>query len=160
MDRAVYPGSFDPITYGHLDIIQRGARLFEQLIVAVATNPHKSSLFTIEERLAMARELTKDIPNVIVDSFVGITVKYVQSKGCRTILRGMRTMSDFENELQLAQGNRAMEPSIETILLLTSGEYSHFSSHRIKEIVELGGDASCFVPPSILEAMKKKLRRA
>jgi pantetheine-phosphate adenylyltransferase len=159
MERAVYPGSFDPITYGHLDIIRRGARLFEELIIAIATNFHKQPLFPVEERIEMARAVTRGIPNVRVDSFSGITVKYTRQQGCRIILRGMRTMSDFENELQLAQGNRAMDDSIETILLLSSREYSHFSSHRIKEIVALGGDASFFLPDEVFERMKKKLLR-
>ena len=157
MDKAVYPGSFDPITYGHLDIIQRAAQVFEELIVAVAVNVGKQPMFCTDERVAMTRELTHNMANVRVDSFDGMTVDYVKSQGCRIILRGMRTMSDFENELQLALGNRALEPSIETVLLLTSGKYSYFSSHRIKEIVAVGGDASSFVPQNVLERMKEKL---
>ena len=158
MDRAVYPGSFDPITYGHLDIIERGARIFNELIVAVGTNTGKQAMFDIEERAEMARELTADLSHVRVDTFDGMTVDYVSAQGCNIILRGMRTMSDFENELQLALGNRAMQPAIETVLLLTSGKYSFFSSHRIKEIVALGGDATSFLPPNVLKRMKEKLR--
>ena len=159
MERAVYPGSFDPITYGHLDIIKRASSIFNELIVAVAFNLDKNALFSNEERVDMIRELIKDIPNVKVDSFDGITVDYVRAQGSRIIIRGMRTMSDFENELQLALGNRAMNPDIETILLVTSGRYSYFSSHRIKEIVALGGNAGFAVPDFIQERMLEKLRR-
>ncbi len=159
MERAVYPGSFDPVTYGHLDIIQRASSIFDELIVAVAVNLDKDPLFSAEERVDMIRELTKDVPNVIVDSFDGMTVDYVRARDSRIIIRGMRTMSDFENELQLALGNRAMAPNIETILLVTSGRYSYFSSHRIKEIVALGGNAGYAVPDFIQERMRKKLRR-
>ena len=157
MKSAVYPGTFDPITYGHFDIIQRGAQIFDGLTIAVAHNLDKQPMFTPVERVAMIRELTRDLPHVRVDSFEGMTVDYVRQVGTNVILRGMRTMSDFENEFQMALSNQRFAPEIETVFLMTSVEHSYLSSHRIREIALLGGDLSPFVPPIVCEKIKEKL---
>jgi len=158
MKRAVFPGTFDPITYGHTDIIERGSRIFEELIVAVAVNPAKKPLFTLEERVALIKQLTAGIPNVRVDSFTGMTVDYVRSKGARIILRGMRTMSDFENEFQMALSNRVFCNEVETVFLMTSVERSFLSSHRIKEVAALGADVSALVPQAVYLKLQEKLK--
>ena len=156
MDRAVYPGTFDPITNGHLDIIERARGLFKELIVAVAVNVEKSPMFTVEERLEMLRELTKDMPAVRIDSFEGMTVDYVKSQNTRLIVRGMRTMSDFENEFQMALHNRAMEPEIESIFIFASPRYAFLSSRLIKEVAHLGGNLSALVPPIVEKRLREK----
>lgn len=157
MSKAVYPGTFDPITFGHLDLLERSLVLFDEVILAVGHNIGKQPLFTLEERIAMAREVTKDMPRVRVDSFAGTTVAYVRSQGARVIIRGMRTMSDFENEYQMAMTNRQLDREIETVFLLSS--HSHLSSRLIKEIALLGGDLSSFVPPPVEKRLREKLRR-
>ena len=157
MKTAVYPGTFDPITYGHTDIIERGANIFDTLIVAVAVNPAKKTLFTVDERMDMLRRLTADMQNVRIDSFDGLTVDYVRSVGSGVILRGMRTMSDFEYEFQLALSNKALCGDVETIFLMTSVECSFLSSHRIKEVASLGVDISPFVPEIVNKKLMEKL---
>jgi len=157
MKTAVYPGTFDPITYGHTDIIERGAKIFDTLIVAVAVNPAKEPLFTVEERIEMLRRLTADIPNVRIDSFDGMTVDYVRSVDSSVILRGMRTMSDFEYEFQLALSNKALCGDIDTVFLMTSVERSFLSSHRIKEVAAMGVDVSPFVPEIVSKKLLEKL---
>jgi len=158
MKRAVYPGTFDPITYGHTDIIERGAKVFDELIVAVAVNPAKKPLFSVEQRKQIIRDLVAHMPNVHVDSFTGMTVDYVRRVGANIILRGMRTMSDFENEFQMALSNRAFaNGEVETVFLMTSAEHSFISSHRIKEVAALGADISAFVPPIVAAILKEKL---
>ena len=159
MKIAVYPGTFDPITYGHTDIIERGAKVFDELIVAVAVNPLKKPMFSVDERKSIIRELVAKMPNVRVDSFNGMTVDYVRRMGAHIILRGMRTMSDFENEFQMALSNRAFAGGeVETVFLLTSVEHSFISSRRIKEVAALGADISAFVPPNALTMLKEKLK--
>lgn len=157
MKTAVYPGTFDPITYGHTDIIERGAKVFDKLIVAVAENPAKKPLFSLDERLEMLRRLTAHIPNVGVDSFEGLTVHYVRSVDAHIILRGMRTMSDFEYEFQLALSNKALCNEVDTVFLMTSVERSFLSSHRIKEVASLGVDVSAFVPDIVRDKLNEKL---
>jgi len=157
MRTVVYPGTFDPITYGHTDIIERGAKLFDELVVAVAVNPAKSPLFTVEERTEIIRKLTAHLPNVRVDSFAGMTVDYVRSVGSRIILRGMRTMSDFENEFQMALSNKAFCSEVDTLFLMTSVECSFLSSHRIKEVAALGADIRPLVPEIVWTRLKEKL---
>ncbi|HUW31557.1 MAG TPA: pantetheine-phosphate adenylyltransferase [Planctomycetota bacterium] len=160
MKRAIYPGTFDPITFGHTDVIERGAKVFDELIVAVAANPAKKPLFSLEERKQIIRELTAHMPNVHVDSFTGMTVDYVRSVGTNIILRGMRTMSDFENEFQMALSNRAFAGGhVETVFLMTSAEHSFISSHRIKEVAALGADISAFVPPIVVAMLKDKMNK-
>ena len=155
---AVYPGTFDPVTNGHLDVIKRGARLFDRLIVAVARNPDKSPLFTVEERIRMIKELTKDMPNVCVEHFNGLTVEFCRSKGACTILRSIRTFSDFEYEFQMALTNRSLAPDIETVFVMPSEEDSYLSSSMVKQAVSLGGDLSRFIPDVVLKCLKAKLK--
>jgi pantetheine-phosphate adenylyltransferase len=159
MSVAVYPGSFDPITNGHLDVIGRGAKIFDRLIVAVADNPAKQALFTKDERVEMIREVTKGFRNVEVDSFDGLVVDYVRRRKAHVILRGIRTISDFEYEYQMALTNRTFAPDIETTFLLTHEEYSFMSSRLIKEAASLGGDVSAFLPKEVEKRLRAKLRK-
>jgi pantetheine-phosphate adenylyltransferase len=146
---AIYPGSFDPITLGHLDIIQRSSRLFDQVIVAVLRNPNKTPLFTVQQRLEQIRSATTHLPNVEVDSFDGLTVNYAQMRQAQVLLRGLRAVSDFEIELQMAHTNKTLSTQIETVFLATSNEYSFLSSSVVKEIAKFGGSVDHLVPPHI-----------
>ena len=154
---AVYAGSFDPLTNGHVDIVERGRSVFDRVIVAVARNEGKDPLFTTEERVEMAREVLKDTPNLRVDSYDGMTVDYVHSVDASMILRGIRTISDFEYEFQMALTNSHFADDIEMVFMMTSNEYAFLSSHFIKEVVALGGDASAFVPPFVEQRLKERL---
>lgn len=146
---AIYPGSFDPITLGHLDIIERGCRLFERVIVAVLRNPNKTPLFTVEERLDQIRRSTPHLLNLEVDSFDGLTVKYAQMRQAQVLLRGLRVLSDFEAELQMAHTNKTLSTQIETVFLATSNEYSFLSSSVVKEIARFGGSVDHLVPQHV-----------
>lgn len=157
MPKVVYPGSFDPISYGHIDLVERGLKVFGELTVAVAHNEGKSPLFTMEERVEMVREVLRDVRNVKIDSYDGMTVDYVRSAGASMILRGIRTISDFEYEFQMALTNRHFADDVEMVFMMTSSKYSYLSSHFIKEIVALGGDVSAFVPPLVEKRLKEKL---
>lgn len=153
---AVYPGSFDPITYGHLDIIQRGLEVFDELIIAVARNSEKRSLFSTEERLSMINELVGDDPRVRVDTFDGLLVDYVVSQNARVILRGLRAVSDFEYEFQIAQMNHTVREQVETLFMMTAVPYGYLSSSIVKEVASLGGEVDTFVPPPVKAALKNK----
>jgi len=157
MNIAVYPGSFDPVTYGHLDLIKRGSRVFDKLIVAVGENPAKSALFSLDERVEMVKRHTRGIHNVTVDKFRGMLVDYVKRKGAHVILRGIRTVSDFEYEFQMALTNRALERGVETVFVMTSEECSYFRASLIREVASLGGSLRTFVPPDVEKQLKKKL---
>jgi len=146
---ALYPGSFDPITNGHLDLIDRGAKLCDHLIVAILRNEEKQPLFSVEERMEMLREVVRAYPNVEVDSFNGLLVDYAKQKNATTILRGIRAISDYEYELQMALMNRRLCPSVETVFLMASEAYSFISSRLIKQVIALGGNISGLVPPSV-----------
>lgn len=154
MRRAVFPGSFDPVTNGHLDLVRRGSRLFEALVVLVAVNPRKSPLLSAAERVALLEETTRDLENVEVASHEGLVVDYVREIGFDVILRGIRTTSDFVSEHQMAQTNRALAPEIETVCLVPSAEWAFLSSTLIREVVAAGGDASAFVPPPVARALE------
>ena len=146
---AVYPGSFDPITLGHVDIIERGCRLFERLIVAVLRNPNKTPMFTVPERLNQIRLSTAHLPNLEVDSFDGLTVNYARMRQAQVLIRGLRAISDFEAELQMAHTNKTLSTEIETVFLATSNEYSFLSSSLVKEIAKFGGTIDHLVPPHV-----------
>lgn len=146
---AIYPGSFDPITFGHLDIIKRGSQLFDQVIVAVLRNPNKSPLFTVQERIEQIRLSVQGLPNVEVDSFVGLTVDYAKLQKAKVLLRGLRVLSDFEKELQMAHTNKTLSDEIETVFLATSNEYSFLSSSVVKEIARFGGSVDHLVPQHV-----------
>ncbi len=146
---AIYPGSFDPITLGHLDIIERGSRLFDKIIVAVLCNPSKQSLFPVEKRLEQIQRCTQHLPNVGVDSFNGLTVEYAKQQQAKVLLRGLRVLSDFEKELQMAHTNQTLWDGIETVFLATAKEYSFLSSSIVKEIARFGGNVEHLVPDVI-----------
>ncbi len=153
---SIYPGSFDPPTNGHLDLIERGAKLFGQLIVAILRNEEKASLFTVEERTEMLREAVKHLPNVSVECFDGLLVRFAAERGARVILRGIRAVSDYEYELQMALMNRKLQPGLETVFMLPGEAYSYVSSRLVKEIYRLSGDVSDLVPPIVVERLKGK----
>lgn len=148
---AIYPGSFDPITLGHLDVIERGSRLFERVIVAVLRNPQKQPLFSVERRLQQIQATTQHLTNVEADSFEGLTVTYAQQRQASVILRGLRVLSDFEYELQMAHTNKSLCPRLETLFLTTATEYSFLSSSLVKEIARLGGAIDHLVPPVVAQ---------
>ena len=155
---AIYPGTFDPITNGHSDIIERAARLFKKVIVAVASNPKKSPAFSLEERIAMEQSALEGLDNVEVCGFDSLLADYVQQRGAQVILRGLRAVSDFEYEFQLAGMNRRLAPRVETLFLTPAENYAFISSSLVKEVAELGGDVSAFVHPKVLAALKNRLR--
>ena len=156
MKTAVYPGSFDPITLGHLDIIERASSLFDRVVVAVLVNKNKTPMFTIEERKEMIREATQHLDNVIVDSFEGLLVDFVKVNGFDVVIKGLRAVSDFEAEFQMASMNRVLMPDIETVFMMTSSQYSYLSSSLVKEVFKFKGCISELVPGLVIEAMKDK----
>jgi pantetheine-phosphate adenylyltransferase len=156
MTRAIYPGSFDPVTFGHLDIINRSANLFDELIVGVLNNTSKSPLFSVEERVNMLKEATADIPNIRVASFSGLLVDFVKETEASVVVRGLRAITDFEYELQLAQTNHVLYPSIDTMFLTARLEYLYLSSTIVREVAGFGGDISKFVPEEIAKRMYDK----
>jgi len=155
---ALYPGTFDCLTYGHINLIQRCAKLFDRLVVAVAVHPEKRPLFSVEERLEMLRLAVKDLPNVEVAHFTGLTVQYARSRGIRFIIRGLRAVSDFESELQLALMNQRIAPEVETIFMTPTIGYVFVSSSLTKDVVLGNGDVSSVVPPYVEERLRKKLQ--
>lgn len=155
---ALYPASFDALTNGHLDIIRRAAALFDKVIVAVARNMEKQPLFSVAERLQMLRELTADIPNVEIADYDGLTIEFAKKIGAQFIIRGLRFVSDFEYELQLALMNLELDGNIETIFMVPSVKYSFLSSRIVKEVASLGGDVSEFVPPLVEKRLREKLK--
>jgi pantetheine-phosphate adenylyltransferase len=154
---AIYPGSFDPITNGHLDLIERGCRLFDRLIVAILRNETKQPLFTVEERMEMLREVVGCYPNVEVDSFDGLLVDYAARNNATVLVRGIRAISDYEYELQMALMNRRLRPDIETVFMMSSEAYSFISSRLVKEVFGLGGNVAGLVPPSVEIRLRNRL---
>jgi len=156
---AVCPGSFDPVTYGHLDIIKRGAKVFNEVHVVVLNNSSKHPLFTVDERIELIKEATKEIPNVIVDSFQGLLVDYAKSVNARAIIRGLRAVSDFEYEMQITSMNRVLNDDIETFFIMTKNQYSFLSSSIVKEVAKYNGKVSELVPPVVEKALKMKFEK-
>lgn len=158
MLRAIYPGSFDPVTYGHLDVIKRSCKIVDELIVGVLNNNAKMPLFSAEERVKMLEEVTKDLTNVKIVLFNGLLIDFARQQGADLIIRGLRAITDFEYELQMSQTNHKLEPNVETMFLTTSIEYSYLSSTTVKEIAAFGGDISQFVPEAVAAELKKKMK--
>ena len=158
MVRAIYPGSFDPATYGHLDIIRRAASLFDEVVVGVLNNSAKSPLFSVAERVNILEYITKDIPNVKVQSFDGLSVNFARSCEAKVIIRGLRAITDFEYELQMAQTNRVLAMDIDTMFLTTSLQYAYLSSTTVKEAASFGADISKFVPEYVVQRVEEKYR--
>lgn len=157
MNLAIYPGSFDPITKGHLHILKTGSEIFDEVIVAVLHNPNKKGFLSVEERVKLIKEVTKQFKNVKVDSFEGLTVEYAKQKGANILIRGLRAVSDFEYEMQLSQANSALSKDIKTVFLTTKPKYNFISSGTVKEIFGFGGDISAFVPKEVEEYLKKRI---
>lgn len=155
---AVYPGTFDPVTYGHIDIVKRAAKIFDKVIIAVAHNDQKSTLFTAEERVIMVKDAVKSLKNVIVDDFDCLAVDYVKSRSARVMIRGLRMISDFEYEFQMALTNRKLSEEIETIFMMPNESYSYISSKLIKEAASLGADVKKFIPKKVQILLKRKLQ--
>ena len=156
MKTAIYPGSFDPVTLGHYDIIERSSKIFDKLIVGVLNNSAKSPLFSVEERVNMLKDVTSHFPNVEVQSFAGLLIDFVRSNDANVIVRGLRAITDFEYELQLAQMNRVIAPEIDTLFLTTNLKYAYLSSSMAKEVAMYGGDISSFLSPEIAEKVREK----
>jgi pantetheine-phosphate adenylyltransferase len=154
---AIYPGSFDPPTNGHLDLIHRGSRIFDQLIVAILRNPDKTPLFSVGDRKRMLEDLTAGIKNVSVDTFDGLTVEFAEKVNAGAMLRGIRALSDYEYELQIAMMNRKLSPELETVFMMPAEQYSYLSSRLVREAAKLGGDVSTLVPELVEERLKEKL---
>jgi pantetheine-phosphate adenylyltransferase len=158
MRTAIYPGSFDPLTNGHLDLVQRATKLFDHVVVAVARSDSKNPLFTLAERVALVDQGVRKIPNVSVESFDGLLVDYVEKRGGQAVIRGLRAISDFEFEFQLALMNRKLNERVETIFMMPKETYTFLSSRIIKEVARLGGDIGTFVPAHVSEALRNKLK--
>jgi pantetheine-phosphate adenylyltransferase len=156
--RAVYPGTFDPVTYGHIDLIKRARRIFDEVIVAVAHNPGKAPLFTVQERVDLLRRATRSLRGIVIDHFDSLAVDYVRRRRARVMLRGLRMLSDFEYEFQMALTNRKLAEEVETIFMMPSESYAYLSARLMKEAGGFGADLSAFVPPFVAEALRRKLR--
>lgn len=156
--KVIYPGSFDPVTYGHLDIIKRCSKKFDYMIIAVLNNTSKKSFFSVEERIRLLKETTKEFDNVEIDSFSGLLADYAKEKKCSTMIRGLRAVSDYEYEMQMALVNRKLDPDIETLFMVSSSEYVYLSSSIVKEIVIHDGNIDSFVPKVVEISLKNKIR--
>ncbi|WP_041855385.1 pantetheine-phosphate adenylyltransferase [Candidatus Korobacter versatilis] len=154
----IYPGSFDPVTNGHLDLIHRGAKIFDELVVAILRNPEKDPLFTVPERREMLQEMTKNLPNVRVDEFQGLMVDYARSQGAAAVLRGIRAISDYEYEFQMALMNRKLDSTLETIFMMPAEKYSYLSSRLVREVARLGGSVDGLVPEMVVQKLVLKVK--
>jgi pantetheine-phosphate adenylyltransferase len=153
---AMYPGTFDPITNGHHDLVRRAARIFDKIVVAVAASPHKAPTFSLEERMSLAHQVLADIPNVVVDGYSGLTVEYASANGLQVVIRGLRAVSDFEYEFQLASMNRHLQTNVETIFMAPAEQYTFISSTLVREVAALGGDVTAFVHPLVARALQRR----
>ena len=160
MDAAIYPGSFDPITYGHLNIIERALSIFSRVVVLVAVNPQKSYIFTPDEKVEMIREVTQGWPRIEVDHSEGLLVEYARRRQIRTALRGLRAVTDFEGEFAMALTNRTLWPELDTVFLMTRSDYMYLSSSVVRQVAQLGGDISSFVPPAVERRLRAKFGQA
>lgn len=160
MKLAIYPGTFDPVTNGHLDIVERAAMLFDQVVVAVTTNSAKNPMFSVAERLEMFREVTQHFSNVRVESFSGLLVEYAAGRGASVLIRGLRAISDFEYESQMALINRKISHGMDTVFLTANEKYTYLNSTIVKEVARFGGDVTCFVPAAVNERIRQKLAQA
>ena len=158
MTLGIYPGTFDPITHGHADVIARSLHVVQHVVVAVAPNPRKAPLFDIKERVELAKIATRDLPGVVVEPFEGLLVEYVRRRGAQAIIRGLRAVSDFEHEFQMALLNRKLDKSLETMFLMASEEYSYLTSSMVKEVASVGGPLHDFLHPEVAERLKTQLR--
>jgi pantetheine-phosphate adenylyltransferase len=158
--KALYPGTFDPPTNGHLDLIQRGAKIFDHLTVAILINPVKNPLFTVDERVEMLKEVTSSLGNVSIATFDGLMVEFARKQGAAAVLRGIRAISDYEHEFQMALMNRRLAPDIETVFLQPAGRYSFVSSRMVKEVFSFGGDVSSLVPPNVLKRLRGRMSKS
>jgi pantetheine-phosphate adenylyltransferase len=154
---AIYPGSFDPVTNGHLDLIHRGSKIFDELVVAILRNPEKNPLFSVPERREMLEAMTQDLPNVHVDEFEGLLVDYARTRQAAAVLRGIRAISDYEYELQMALMNRKLDPGLETIFMMPAEKYSYLSSRLVREVARLGGSVEGLVPPMVADRLRSKV---
>ena len=159
MRRAIYPGSFDPVTFGHIDMIERSAKIVDELVVAILINSAKNPLFSVEERVSMLREITGHVPNIKITSFHGLLIDYARKVDASIIVRGLRAVTDFEYELQIAQTNRIVDDRVDTVFLTTSLEYAYLSSTIVKEVASYGGDISHFVPEQLIDRIYAKFSR-
>lgn len=153
---AMYPGTFDPLTNGHHDLVRRAARIFDQVVVAVAASPHKAPTFSLEERMSLARQVLADLPNVSVEGYSGLTVEFARAHGLQVVIRGLRAVSDFEYEFQLASMNRHLQTAVETIFMTPSEQHTFISSTLVREVAALGGDVTAFVHPLVARALHRR----
>jgi pantetheine-phosphate adenylyltransferase len=156
----MYPGTFDPITNGHHELVRRAARIFDRVVVAVAASPHKAPVFSLEERMSLARQVLADVPNVSVDGYSGLTVEYAKAHSLQVVIRGLRAVSDFEYEFQLASMNRHLQTGVETIFMTPAEQYTFISSTLVREVAALGGDVTAFVHPLVDKALRRRFGKA
>jgi pantetheine-phosphate adenylyltransferase len=156
----MYPGTFDPITNGHHELVRRAARIFDQVVVAVAASPHKAPVFSLDERMSMARQVLADLPNVSVDGYTGLTVEYAKAHQLQVVIRGLRAVSDFEYEFQLASMNRHLQTEVETIFMTPAEQYTFISSTLVREVAALGGDVTAFVHPLVGKALRRRFGKS
>lgn len=157
---AMYPGTFDPITNGHHELVRRAARIFDQVVVAIAASPQKAPVFSLDERMSLARQVLADIPNVSVDGYTGLTVEYAQAHQLQVVIRGLRAVSDFEYEFQLASMNRHLQTGVETIFMTPAEQYTFISSTLVREVASLGGDVTAFVHPLVAKALSRRFGKS
>jgi pantetheine-phosphate adenylyltransferase len=155
----MYPGTFDPVTNGHHELVRRASRIFDRVVVAVAASPHKAPMFSLDERLGLARQALADVPNVTIDGYTGLTVEYAKQHGLSVVIRGLRAVSDFEYEFQLASMNRHLQTGVETVFMTPAEQYTFISSTLVREVAALGGDVTAFVHPRVAEALARRLAK-